>query len=198
MKDINLIICGVGGQGIILASDILAEVAIDSGYDVKKTDTLGMAQRGGSVISHIRMGKKIYSPMIKKGQADIVLGFEKLEALRWSQYLNDKSIVIVNNYKIPPSTVNLGKASYPDDEKTDSILREKAGRVISTNGTEYALNLGDIRVLNIFLIGCASVFLPFKIQVWMDTILRRLPSKVASINKTAFDKGREEIENGSF
>jgi indolepyruvate ferredoxin oxidoreductase beta subunit len=198
MKDINLIICGVGGQGIILASDILAEVAIDSGYDVKKTDTLGMAQRGGSVISHIRMGNKIYSPMIKKGQADIVLGFEKLEALRWSQYLNDKSIVIVNNYKISPSTVNLGKASYPDDEKTDGILKEKAGRVISTNGTEYAINLGDIRVLNIFLIGCASVFLPFKIQVWMDTILRRLPSKVASINKTAFDKGREEIENGSF
>ncbi len=198
MKNINLIMSGVGGQGIILASDIIAEVAIAAGYDTKKTDTLGMAQRGGSVVSHIRAGDKIYSPMIKNGQADIMLGFEKLEAMRWAQFLNEKSTVIVNNYKIPPSTVNLGKASYPVDEEIIGILKGKTAHVILVNSTEQAISLGDIRVLNIFLLGCASVFLPFDLQVWMDVIHKRLPEKIVPINISAFNKGREEIQSGSF
>lgn len=198
MKNLNLIISGVGGQGIILASDIFAEVALAAGYDTKKTDTLGMAQRGGSVVSHIRAGAKVYSPLIKKGQADIMLGFEKLEAMRWAQFLNEKSTVIINNYKIPPSTVNLGKASYPDDEEIFGILKGKTSRVITVSGTENAISLGDIRVLNIFLLGCASVFLPFEVQVWMDVIKQRLPAKIVPINISAFNRGREEIKSGSF
>ncbi len=198
MKNLNLIISGVGGQGIILASDIFAEVALAAGYDTKKTDTLGMAQRGGSVVSHIRAGAKVYSPLIKKGQADIMLGFEKLEAMRWAQFLNEKSTVIVNNYKIPPSTVNLGKDSYPDDEEIFGILKGKTSRVITVSGTEHAISLGDIRVLNIFLLGCASVFLPFEIQVWMDVIKQRLPAKIVPINISAFNKGRKEIGDGTF
>ena len=198
MKNINLIISGVGGQGIILASDIFAEVALAAGYDTKKTDTLGMAQRGGSVVSHIRAGAKVYSPLIKNGQADIMLGFEKLEAMRWAQFLNEKSTVIVNNYRIPPSTVNLGKASYPEDEEIFGVLKGKTSRVIAVSGTEHAINLGDIRVLNIFLLGCASVFLPFKVQVWMDVIQQRLPAKIVPINISAFNKAREEIGNGTF
>ena len=198
MKNINLIISGVGGQGIILASDIIAEVALAAGYDTKKTDTLGMAQRGGSVVSHIRAGAKVYSPLIKKGQADIMLGFEKLEAMRWAQFLNEKSAIIVNNYRIPPATVNLGKASYPGDEEIIGILKRKTARVITVNGTELAINLGDIRVLNIFLLGCASFFLPFEIQVWTDVIHQRLPAKIVPINISAFNKGREEISNGTF
>ena len=198
MKNLNLIISGVGGQGIILASDILAEVALAAGYDTKKTDTLGMAQRGGSVVSHIRAGAKVYSPLIKKGQADIMLSFEKLEAMRWAQFLNEKSTVIVNNYRIPPSTVNLGKASYPEDEEIFGVLKGKTSRIIAVNGTEHAINLGDIRVLNIFLLGCASVFLPFEVQVWMDVIQQRLPAKIVPINISAFNKGREEIGNGTF
>ncbi len=198
MKDLKLIICGVGGQGIILASDIIAEVALAAGYDTKKTDTLGMAQRGGSVISHICAGAKVYSPIIKMGQADIMLAFEKLEALRWSRYLNEKSNIIVNDYKIPPSTVNLGKATYPEDEKTIGLLKRKAARVIAINGTEHAISLGDIRVLNIFLLGCASVFLPFENQVWMDIIHQRLSAKIVPLNISAFNKGKEEIQNGYF
>ncbi len=198
MKNINLIISGVGGQGIILASDIVAEVALAAGYDTKKTDTLGMAQRGGSVVSHIRAGAKVYSPLIKKGQADIMLGFEKLEAMRWAQFLNEKSTVIVNNYKIPPTTVNLGKASYPGDEEIIGVLKRKTDRVILVNGTEHAIRLGDIRALNIFLLGCASVFLPFEIQVWIDVIHQRLPAKVVPINISAFNEGRTEISNGTF
>ncbi len=198
MKNINLIMSGVGGQGTILASDIIAEVAIAAGYDTKKTDTLGMAQRGGSVVSHIRAGGKVYSPMIKDGQADIMLGFEKLEAMRWAQFLNEKSIVIVNNYKIPPATVNTGKATYPADEEIIGILKGKTSHVILVNGTEQAISLGDIRVLNIFLLGCASFLLPFEVQVWMDVIHKRLPAKIVPINVSAFSKGREEIQNGSF
>jgi indolepyruvate ferredoxin oxidoreductase, beta subunit len=198
MKNLNLIISGVGGQGVILASDIIAEVALAAGYDTKKTDTLGMAQRGGSVISHIRAGAKVYSPIIKTGQADIMLASEKLEALRWSKYLNEKSTVIVNNYKIPPATVNLGNASYPGDEEIIAVLKGKTARVISINGTEHAIALGDIRVLNIFLLGCVSTFLPFEIQGWMDIIKQWLPAKIVPINISAFNKGREEIQNGSF
>ena len=198
MKSLNLIMSGVGGQGIILASDIFAEVALAAGYDTKKTDTLGMAQRGGSVVSHIRAGEKVYSPMIKNGQADIMLGFEKLEAMRWARFLNEESIVIVNNYKIPPATVNTGKAIYPADEEITGVLKGKTSHVILVNGTEHAISLGDIRVLNIFLLGCASVYLPFEVKLWIDVIQQRLPSKIVPINVNAFNKGREEIGNGAF
>lgn len=198
MKNLNLIITGVGGQGIILASDIIAEVAIATGYDTKKTDTLGMAQRGGSVVSHIRAGARVHSPLIKVGQADILIAFEKLEALRWSQYLNEKSTVLINNYKIPPASVNLGKASYPEDEEILSILKKKTPRVILINGAEYAISQGNIRILNIFMLGCTSFFLPFKIQIWKDIIHERLPAKVVPMNISAFNKGRKEIRSGSF
>jgi len=198
MKNLNLIMAGVGGQGIILASDIIAEVALAAGYDTKKTDTLGMAQRGGSVVSHIRAGKKTYSPMIKDGQADIMLGFEKLEAMRWVRFLNKKSVVIVNDYKIPPATVNTGKASYPADEEIIAALKGKTAHLILVNGTEQAIKLGDIRVLNIFLLGAASSFLPFEENVWMDVIRKRLPEKIVAINIDAFNKGREETQSGSI
>ncbi|MDD4876201.1 MAG: indolepyruvate oxidoreductase subunit beta [Dehalococcoidales bacterium] len=198
MKDLNLIIAGVGGQGNILASNIMAEVALTSGYDTKQTDTLGMAQRGGSVISQIRASSKVYSPLIKLGQADLILAFEKLEALRWAQYLNKYSTVIINNHRITPTSVNIGKENYPEDKEIISILKEKASRVIFINGNEYAINLGNIRVLNIFMLGCASFFLPFKVQIWENVISQQLPSKIVPINITAFNKGRKEIQNVNF
>jgi len=108
MKKIDLLMTGVGGQGTILASDIIGEVALASGYDVKKTDTLGMAQRGGSVTSHVRLASKVYSPLIKEGEADIMLAFEKLEAARWGYYLKPGGIAIVNNLALPPLSVSLG------------------------------------------------------------------------------------------
>ena len=105
---IDLLLTGVGGQGNILASDIIGEVAIITGYDVKKTDTLGMAQRGGSVVSHVRIAEKVYAPLIKEGEVDFLLAFEKLESIRWANYLRPGGVAIINNYAVPPLSVNLG------------------------------------------------------------------------------------------
>ena len=124
MKDYkqDILMVGVGGQGTILASDILGEVAIAAGYDVKKTDTLGMAQRGGSVISHLRIAEKVRSPLIKNGEVDFIIAFEKLEAARWSPYLRSDGLVVINNVAMPPLSVALGTDNYPDDEAIIDII----------------------------------------------------------------------------
>ena len=114
MKKMDLLVTGVGGQGVVLASDIIGEAALASGLDVKKTDTLGMAQRGGSVVSHVRMAPKVWSPLIKEGQVELLLAFEKLEAARWSHYLCPDGVAIINNYEQPPLSVSLGQEQYPD------------------------------------------------------------------------------------
>ncbi|MBM4450724.1 MAG: indolepyruvate oxidoreductase, partial [Chloroflexi bacterium] len=111
----DILMVGVGGQGTILASDILGDVALAASYDVKKTDTLGMAQRGGSVISHVRLAKKVWSPMIKEGEVDILLAFEKLEAARWAHFLKPGGLALVNNHANPPLSVSLGTHRYPND-----------------------------------------------------------------------------------
>ena len=195
MKKIDLLITGSGGQGVILASDIIGETAIASGYDVKKTDTIGMAQRGGSVISHMRMAGEVYSPLIKEGEVDIMLAFEKLEAARWSHYLRAGGIAIVNNYALPPPSVSWGSEHYPGDEEIIGILKQRTGRIYFLDGIRHAIELGNIRTLNIFMLGCFSLFAPFRIQTWKDSIARHLPSAIRQINITAFERGRKEIRN---
>jgi len=195
IKKIDLLMTGVGGQGTILASDIIAEVALAGGYDVKKTDTLGMAQRGGSVISHIRIAPKVHSPLIKEGEVDILLAFEKIEAARWGYYLKPEGIAIVNNLAMPPLSVSLGNDRYPSDEEITDILKQTTDRIYLTNGSAQALELGDIRVLNIFMLGCASVFMPLEVEDWKEGIAQRLPEKIRRLNLTAFDLGRKEIED---
>ncbi len=194
MKPLNLLITGAGGQGIILASDIVGEVAIAAGCDVKKTDTIGMAQRGGSVLSHMRIARKVWSPLIREGEGDLLLALEKLEAARWAGYLKPEGIVIVNNHALPPLSVSLGNARYPSDDEIKDILRQITSQVFFINGTERAKELGNIRTLNIFMLGCASPFLPFKVSTWHESIARRLPEKVRDINLTAFDRGRKEVK----
>ena len=115
MNKQDLLIVGVGGQGIVLASDILGEVALAAGHDVKKTDTLGMAQRGGSVLSHVRIADKVWSPLIKEGEVDVLVAFEKLEAVRWSYYLRSDGVAIINNQATPPLSISLGTHRYPSD-----------------------------------------------------------------------------------
>jgi len=190
----NLLITGAGGQGIILASDIVGETAIAAGYDVKKTDTIGMAQRGGSVVSHMRIAAQVWSPIIRQGQVDLLLALEKLEAARWASYLKPESIAIVNNHALPPLSVSLGNARYPTDDEIKDILKQAADRVYFINGTDRARELGNIRTLNIFMLGCASRFMPFKVSVWHESIANRLPEKVRQINLTAFDRGRKEVQ----
>ena len=194
MKKLNLLITGMGGQGVILASDILGEVALAAGYDVKKTDTLGMAQRGGSVVSHVRIAHQVWSPLIKEEEVDIMVGFEKLEAARWSYYLRPGGVAIVNNHALPPLSVNLGDEQYPSDEEIIGILKQRTDRIYFVNGTKRAGELSNVRVLNMFMLGCASTFLPLKIHTWKDGISQRLPSKIQRINITAFNQGRKEIQ----
>lgn len=193
MKKFDLLITGVGGQGVIMASNIIGEVALAAGYDVKKTDTLGMAQRGGSVVSHVRLGPQVYSPLIMAGEVDILVAFEKLEAARWSHYLRPGAIAIVNDHALRPLSVNLGDERYPSDEEIINVIRRGSERIFFINGSDRVKKLGNIKILNVFLLGCASVCLPLKIRVWQDIISRHLPPAVRALNITAFSQGRREM-----
>jgi len=194
VKPLNLLLTGAGGQGIILASDIIGETAIAAGCDVKKTDTIGMAQRGGSVLSHMRIARQVWSPLIREGKGDLLLALEKLEATRWASYLRPGGIVIVNNHPLPPLSVSLGNDCYPTDDEIKGILSQITDQIFFINGTERAKELGNIRTLNIFMLGCASHFMPFPVSIWKESIAGRLPEKVRQINLTAFDRGRKEVK----
>jgi len=195
MKKYNLLITGVGGQGVILAGNIMGEVAMADGYDVKKTDTLGMAQRGGSVISHLRIAPEVFSPLIRQGEADILLAFEKLEAARWSHYLKPSGIAIINNQALPPLSVNLGNECYPDDKDIIGILRKQTKNFYIIDGTRRAREIGNIKTLNILMLGFLSHFIPFEDNIWEDCITKSLPSKVVELNITALNQGRKEMKD---
>lgn len=195
MNKFDILITGVGGQGIILASDIIGEAVIAAGYDVKKTDTLGMAQRGGSVVSHVRIAEKVFSPLIMKGEVDILLAFEKLEAARWVHYLRPDGIAIVNNQALPPLSVSSGTDRYPTDEEVLNILKSRTDRIHLVEGTKKATELGNARTLNMFMLGCASALLPLKVETWQNEITLHLPVKIQPINLEAFDLGRKEMGN---
>ena len=197
MKKINLLITGVGGQGVILASDLISEAALAADYDVKKTDTIGMAQRGGSVTSHVRIAPEVWSPLIKEGEVDILIAFEKLEAARWYYFLRRGGIAIINDQELPPLSVSLGNEQYPGDEEITKILKRRTDRVYLVDGVGQARELGNVRTLNIFMLGCASLFMPLKVQVWKDSISQRLAANIRQINIAAFDKGRKVISNVS-
>jgi len=192
MNKQDLLMVGVGGQGIILSSDILGDVALAAGYDVKKTDTLGMAQRGGSVVSHVRIGQQVYAPLIEEGKADMLVAYEKLEALRWGHFICRDGLAIVNDQAIPPLAVNLSAGRYPSDEEVKDILKRRTDRILFVSGTSKAKELGDIRALNIFMLGCVSVFLPVDVKIWRDCIVKRLPEKIVKMNMAAFELGRQE------
>jgi indolepyruvate ferredoxin oxidoreductase beta subunit len=194
IEKMDLLITGVGGQGVILASDIISETAITAGFDVKKTDTLGMAQRGGSVVSHVRIAPKVWSPLIKEGTADLILAFEKLEAARWSHYLRSGGIVIINDYEQPPQSVSLGLEEYPDREAISVSLKKRTDKIYFIDATRLAGELGNVRTFNILMLGCFSVFAPVDINVWKESISQHLPENIREINLTAFDIGRKEIE----
>ena len=194
MEKMDILITGVGGQGVVLASDIIGETALAAGFDVKKTDTLGMAQRGGSVVSHERLGEKVRSPLIKEGEVDLLLAFEKLEAARWSHYLKKGAIVIINSYEQPPLSVSLGQDKYPTDNEIIAALKRRTDKIYFIDGNKRAKELGNVRTLNIFMLGCFAVFAPLDIKVWRESISRRMPENIREINLKAFDLGRKEIE----
>ena len=184
----NVIMAGVGGQGIILASDILAEVAMRHGYDVKKSEIHGMAQRGGSVMSHVRFSKQVFSPIIPRGECDILLSFEELETARYLEFLKPGAWIVINRYRLPPPTVSIGKEEYPDVE---GIVRKKTQRFMFVEADNIALSLGNRRVLNSVLLGVLSTLLEPDVATWEECIAVKLPEKVRDINIQAFRKGRE-------
>jgi indolepyruvate ferredoxin oxidoreductase beta subunit len=192
-KDVLMV--GVGGQGIILASDILSQAAISANCDVKKTDTIGMAQRGGSVLSHIRIASHIWSPMIKEGEADILVAFEKLEAVRYLSYLKPNGLAIINDYIIPPLSVSVGTSKYPGNNEIKDAFKQKSIKAYFIDGSGKASATGDIRTLNTFMLGCISHFLSIDLQIWQQCISKILPAKVLEINNKAFELGRKEIAN---
>jgi indolepyruvate ferredoxin oxidoreductase beta subunit len=187
----NILVSGVGGQGVILASDIMSEVFMEAGYDVKKSEIHGMAMRGGIVTSHFRFGKKVYSPLIKQGEVDILFSFEQLEGLRWVNHLRPNGKIVMNDHKINPPVVNLGEMEYP--KAIPEMIKSKFKEFYLVQGTEIASELGDIRAANVVLLGAISKFFEVDEDLWLKTILNYLPPKVHELNRKAFAAGRGEI-----
>ena len=156
MQSINILIVGVGGQGTLLTSRVLGNLASDLEYDVKVSEVHGMAQRGGSVVTHVRFGKKVYSPLIEVGKADILLSFEKMEALRWLHYLKEGGMLIVNDQSINPMPVITGAAEYPDDIL--DRLKKSTAKAIIINAIDIAKEIGNIRVANSVLLGVLAKY----------------------------------------
>ena len=194
MKDINFLIAGVGGQGTILASDIMAEVGMLAGYDVKKTDVLGLAIRGGSVISHIRWGEKVDAPMSMRGKVDYLLAFEPIEALRQIEFLNRESTIVFNEYKISPVSVSSGLLTYPADDVIEQALKDSAKNIYSINATNKAVEIGSVKSMNVILLGAMTPFLDTNMEIWEKAIKKFVPEKFKEINLKAFYAGREMMK----
>jgi len=193
MNNVSFLLCGVGGQGTILASDVLTQVGVQAGYDAKKAEVHGMAQRGGSVTSHVRWAEKVYSPLIAKGEVDVLVAFEKLEALRHIEFLRPGGTVVVNDHEIIPITVTSGGAEYPDDEHIRSVLAQVTGDVRWVDGITIAEELGNVRVANVVLLGALSTLLDVPESIWLEVIEKRVPARYVELNRSAFRRGREAV-----
>jgi indolepyruvate ferredoxin oxidoreductase beta subunit len=185
-------IVGVGGQGTLLTSRVVGAAAVKAGYDVKMSEVHGMAQRGGSVITYVRIGKSVNSPIIEKGEADILLCFEKLEALRWVDYVKKTGTIIINDQQIDPMPVIIGKAKYPDDilEK----IRGKFSGVRVIDALEVARRLGNIKVLNIVMVGLMAKSTEIEKEIWHEAIRETVKAKFVDLNLKAFDEGYQLAE----
>jgi indolepyruvate ferredoxin oxidoreductase, beta subunit len=188
----DFLLSGVGGQGTILAADVLALVGMALGMDVKKSEVHGMAQRGGSVISQVRWARRVFSPLITPGQADVLLAFERLEALRYATQLRPGGLLLINDYRIAPITVSSGTDSYPTQEQEDSAYGDRYRRYYIP-AIEIARALGQPRVSNVVMIGALAAMVPVENQVWLDVIAQRVPERYVELNQQAFTAGREHM-----
>ncbi len=186
METKNIMIVGVGGQGTLLTSRVLGGIAREGGYDVKISEVHGMAQRGGSVVSFVRFGDQVAEPIVEEGQADVLIAFERLEALRYVHFLKKDGVLIVNDQKIEPMTVSAGMAEYPE-----GIIERLQGicSTIVVNAQEEAKKLGNAKVFNTVVIGAAARHLPFPREKWETVIRSTVPPKTAEINLAAFHAG---------
>lgn len=187
----SLIIAGVGGQGILLAADIFSKVLTKKGFDVKTSEVHGMSQRGGDIISTIRWGEKVYSPLIGKNSADYILALEKLEAMRNLPYLKSEGTIIVNNYQLNPLPVSSGLAAYPDN--ITEFLKSQVNNVFEIDAFDAALKLGNARVMNIIILGGLAGITGIKEDIWLEIIESSIPQKYIQINIEAFKSGYSKI-----
>jgi indolepyruvate ferredoxin oxidoreductase beta subunit len=198
---LNFLLAGVGGQGTILASDVLVNVGLQAGYQAKQAEVHGMSQRGGSVTSHVRWGQVVYSPLIGAGEADVLLAFEKLEALRSIKVLRSGALVLVNTQVIKPLTVISGDQVYPDDESLRLAFSRLTPYLEFINGEEIAGSLGNLKVANVVLLGALSALLErtgkagagIKSEVWLNVLTARVPAKHVELNRRAFQAGRDAV-----
>jgi indolepyruvate ferredoxin oxidoreductase, beta subunit len=191
VKPLDFVIVGVGGQGILLASDVLCQVGVAMGYDVKKTDVHGMAQRGGSVVSHVRLGDAVHSPVVATGAADFLLAFEKLEACRWVGFLRCDGVAVVNDERIPTLALVGSPAKYPDDDAIVHLLATHAADVAIVPAARVASELGNPRVANVVLLGSLSHYLETPAEVWQQALKTRVPARFLELNLRAFELGRQ-------
>ncbi|GAB6049735.1 indolepyruvate oxidoreductase subunit beta [Hydrogenophilus islandicus] len=198
MTVMNILIVGVGGQGVLTASEILAQAALHLGLDVKKSEVAGMAQRGGVVTSHLRVGERVLSPQIDPGNADLILAFEIAEALRWLPWSRPEATLVVNSGRIVPPVVELGLYRYPSDAHEQLVASGR--RVLILDAATEAQALGDIRLGNVLMLGAASPFLPFTPERLLQAIEARFARKgeaVVAKNRAAFARGQAIAAEGT-
>ena len=189
MKTQNIMIVGVGGQGSLLASKLLGRMLLQKGYDIKVSEVHGMSQRGGSVVTYVRFGEKVYSPVIDKGEADFIVSFELLEAARWTGYLKEDGKIIANTQQVNPMPVITGVAEYPSE--LVSKMEAKGVDIDAFDALELAEEAGSAKAVNIVLMGRLSNYFDATVEEWMKAIEESVPEKFLEMNKKAFALGRE-------
>ena len=184
----NIMVVGVGGQGTLLTSRIIGKTALAAGYDVKLSEVHGMAQRGGSVVTFVRYGEKVFEPVCEEGTVDVLISFERLEALRYAHFLKKDGVLIVNDTRIDPMTVVIGAAQYPEN-----IIEglEKAHKLYTIDGGKIACELGNSKVLNSVVLGLAAKHIGFAKEEWLEVLKATVPPKTIDVNTRAFEKGYE-------
>jgi len=190
MKELNIMVVGVGGQGTLLTSRIIGKTALNAGCEVKLSEVHGMAQRGGSVVTFVRFGKSVSEPVVEEGCADILIAFEKLEALRYSHYLKKDGIIVVNDCRIDPMTVVIGASQYPQNI-IEQLKSEHTVYVI--DGGAIANELGNSKVLNSVVLGLSAKYIGFSKDEWLNVVRSTVPQKTVALNEQAFLKGYEHI-----
>jgi indolepyruvate ferredoxin oxidoreductase beta subunit len=197
-KIINVLVVGIGGQGVMTASEVIALCALEAGYDVKKTEVAGMAQRGGVVSSHVRFGQRVLSPVIVQGDADLMLAFEAAEAMRWANHLKPGGSALVNSLISPPPVVTLGLFDYPEDPI--ATMRARPIDVVAFDAGAIARDLGNIKLVNTVMLGAISEHLPFPAEQLKQQVVERFRARkphLADLNEQAFDAGHAAQEQAS-
>ena len=192
-KITNFLFGGVGGQGILTASDIAASVGLAAGFEAKKSEVHGFSQRGGVVESHVRWGDQVGAPTAEKGTVDFLIALELLESARWIDWLRPKGVLLINRQRIAPMTVTVGDRVYPEDESILDLVRARTDDVMFVDGLAIAKDLGNARMVNTVVLGALASRLDVDDETWLSVIEERVPPKYAELNRKAFRRGRQAV-----